>query len=72
MEWTTQTPIVEGYYWAIWDGLVYLVLVRRPVWKKSRLVAYFHDSDEYTHIDNPERHEFTHWMGPLEEPEKPG
>lgn len=74
MQWTTEKPTQEGYYWAKESEYdfrprhVYRVCLVRvglfTLYGKTRLFAW--DDANRRNL-----YEFSHWMGPLSQPEPP-
>jgi hypothetical protein len=69
MEWTTEQPTKEGWYWAFgilkdWGG-------EREVLLVVNVIPY--NAPPYVQVDleNWSIKEFTHWMGPLTTPPLP-
>ena len=58
--WTTEPPTVDGWYW-VPNGEAEREIVR------VELPDVFRNGTDVAHNVS----EFTHWMGPLPEPEKP-
>jgi len=64
-KWTTEKPTKIGWYWANWIcGEIRVVKVIDDKWNPGGLSVYGDECD-YRLKD------FTHWLGPLHEPEPP-
>lgn len=61
MQWTTEKPTKEGWYWT-YDGEFTILALVDNYW------GYLSAHVEANTIDLDK---FTHWMGPLLEPEPP-
>ena len=59
-EWTTETPTVEGWYWA-----------RHEVTKEIVMTQVCQITSDYWTTENGPIWQFTHWLGPLPVPEPP-
>lgn len=63
MEWTTETPKIEGWYWFYDDGVMFVLEVTK-IGKRMRV--------ELGNLDNVPIANFGgHWLGPLEFPAPP-
>lgn len=72
LQWTTEAPTVPGWYWASYQGKYQtIILVDKIVsdsegGKAGNLFAYSaYEEEEVSFL------EYTHWLGPLPEPEPP-
>lgn len=65
LQWTTEAPTQEGWYWAILDG-------RRVI-----VEAFYMTVDKLGHLqfrtgwNSIDESNVTHWIGPIPYPEKP-
>jgi hypothetical protein len=58
MEWTTEPPTVEGWYWVKRHSEIDLI--------------FFQDGTVTSSVyDNARALDYSHWLGPLPEPELP-
>lgn len=65
MEWTTEQPTELGWYW-VYDGFdFYMAELLRPELVESFAFIISIDGKRY------QVHSFTHFIGPLPEPELP-
>ena len=65
MEWTTEKPTQEGWYWT-WDGYTrFMVEITIPDPRKPLVFVAMLDGEEYG------MSAITHFIGPLPEPEPP-
>lgn len=79
LEWTTEPPTVEGWYWAKPKDVTYNEYgddIYR-IWNdhgKSIQIVYVNDGLLVTVVDHDDFYvvgDFSHWLGPLSEPESP-
>lgn len=64
LQWTTEQPVVAGYYWSWNDYEKNAVRVAYDEYYKKLMVDYDHQWSSVLEV-------FTHWMGPIPEPESP-
>jgi hypothetical protein len=60
LEWTTEPPKAEGYFWA-----------RQEVSGEIFIVNVIKLASDYLTTDAGPLHNFTHWLGPLPVPQPP-
>lgn len=63
LEWTTEPPTQDGWYWTVEANDIFIVEVSKI---GSRMIVNYFGTLEESRVD-----EFTYWLGPLPIPDPP-